>query len=268
MSKQAIVLAVMLFAAGFVVWTVSNGSFLRPTLGVASDERTGETPSYSAGPPAGRPPAMSGEREYDEPEPAADGETAYEVVQGLRVRKDRNCTVTTHYVPNGDGTVSTVYACEPNSAGSENPYGGYSNETLAQMVYHDAKAAETLGMRFREKDQELAMSLIIRASALAGGDARPIIDFSSAYPEAVRIDGQPVTKTIRVQYVLNAVVELLGAEGHGRQFWEGEVRASLEDPEAAIRRFDEQARAIIAEMRAIQREVMGAATIRQGDGNA
>ncbi len=268
MSKQFIVSVITLLAVGVAVFTAFNNKLSRQADDIVSDVGTSETPSYFEDSRSVRDGAFGGERGYREPQNGADGEIEYEVVHGLRVRKDRNCTVTAHYIPNGDGTVTAAYSCEPNVAGDQNPYDGYSDETLAEMAYHDAIAAETLGMRLRNEDQELAMSLVIRASALAGGDARPILEFSNAYPAAARIDGQSVAKTLQVQYVLSAVVEILGAENHGRQFWESRVRTSVEEPDAAIEQFNEEALKIIAEMQAIQREVTGVTTIRRGGENA
>ncbi len=69
-----------------------------------------------------------------------------EVVHGIRVIKDRNCTVKVHYIETSPGVTTTAYSCEPNEV-RQGPYDEYSNETLAELAYSDADAAELLGIR-------------------------------------------------------------------------------------------------------------------------
>ena len=249
MNKLLVGMAVATATVAVALTIVSNDQDVRP-----SNQTASEAPDVDAIPKTGEslPDAST-----SEPEKAADSGTELEVVHGLLVQKDRNCTVTVHYLSNEDGTVTEAYSCEPNTVEPEKPYRQYSNETLLAMVYHDAEAAETLGMRLRNEDTELALSLVVRASALANGDPRPIRTFSDAYPYSYATNGIPSHKTIQVRYVLSAVQEMLGSEDHGRGFWERKVRETAEDPETAIAQFDNEAHAIIAEMQAIQREVKG-----------
>jgi len=171
------------------------------------------------------------------------------------------CTIITQYLPNGDGTVTEAYSCEPGVTEAAHPYENFSNETLASLAYSDAKAAEILSMRLREEDEEVAMSLAIRAAALAGGDAHPILLFSQAYPVPAAIDDAPVKKTYRVKYVLSTVALMLGDDRGGLPTWEASIRRFSDDPDTELALLDERARQIVDEMRQIQLDVTGEATI-------
>ena len=109
------------------------------------------------------------------------------------------------------------------------------------------------------------MSLVIRASALSGGDVSPIQKYSDYYPHASRVDGVPVLKTIHVKYVLAAVVEILGAEFNNLEMRRHAVLSNSKNPDATLRNLDAQVDQIIAQMRAIQMEVFGEATIGGDD---
>ena len=69
------------------------------------------------------------------------------------------CTIVTHYLPNGDGTVTEVFSCKPEKPKEKHPYESYSNAALESLAYSDARAAGVLSMRLRYKDEEAAMSL-------------------------------------------------------------------------------------------------------------
>ncbi len=172
----------------------------------------------------------------------------------------RNCTIVTRYLPNEDGTVTDVLSCAPVAPVAEHPYESYSNEALESLAYADAKAAEILGMRLRERDEAAALSLILRASALSGGDVRPIVGYSNAYPHPAAIDGRPVRKTVRVKFVLSTVAELLGAESNNLDHWEQQIRRASTEPDQEIALLYERARRIVAEMQRIELEVTGSST--------
>lgn len=184
------------------------------------------------------------------------------------MREDRDCTLTVHYLPAGDGTVIEAYSCEPDTAPAPGELDTYTNETLLSLSYSNARAAETLGMRLREDDPELALSLIIRASALTGGDVRPIQLYSNSFPTASSVNGQPVAETIRIKYVLSAVAELLGAQDNNLKYWDQRVRAMSANADQAVAEFDRQAITIVDQMQAIEREVKGESAIRGGSDNA
>ena len=171
------------------------------------------------------------------------------------------CTIITRYLPNDDGTITETYSCEPNAYQEKHPYESYSNEALESLAYSEAKAAEILSMRLREQDEELAMSLAIRATALSGGDTYPILLFSQAYPHPAAINDVPVKKTYRVKYVLSAVALMLGDNSGALPSWEASIRTFSENPERELALLDERARQIVDEMRQIQLDVTGETTI-------
>jgi hypothetical protein len=170
------------------------------------------------------------------------------------------CVLEARYLLNADGTTTTVYACPDLEPAHEHPYASYSTEALASLAYADGKAAETLGMRLRESDEQAALSLILRASALTGGNPSPILTYSNAYPQPTAIDGVPVRKTVRTKFVLSAVAEMLGADRNNLPHWENEIRRVSMDPDREIEQLMERARELIDEMRRIELDVTGTST--------
>ena len=168
-----------------------------------------------------------------------------------------DCTLVAHYLPNGDGTTTEAYTCERATEIAPHPYEQYSNEALASLAYSDAKAAEILGMRMRDRDEALAMSLMIRASALADGDVRPLVQYFNAYPHPSSVDGVPVPETVRTQFVLLSVMGLLNPTPYDLSRWEDRIRNFADDPEYEIASLTRRAEQIVEEMRQIQLEVTG-----------
>ena len=173
----------------------------------------------------------------------------------------KDCTVVSRYLLREDGSTTELYTCEPVSPGAKRPYESYSNEALASLAYSDAKAAEILGMRLRDADEEAAMSLTFRASALSGGNADSILAFSNAYPHPSSINNVPVLKTIHKKFVMSAVAEMLGAPVNNLDYWEDRIRDVSSDSDREIARLQAQARKIVDEMRQIQLNVFGSSNI-------
>jgi len=179
---------------------------------------------------------------------------------------NRGCEIVTHYLPRGDGTVQEAYSCESVIAATGHPYDSYSNAALESLAFADAKAAEILGMRISARDEAKAISLIIRAAALSGGDVAPILLYSQSYPQPSAVDGVPVRRTVHTQFVLAAVVDLLGAKSGLTATWEETIRHYSSDPDTEIALLHLQAVRIVEEMRQIQLDVLGHVTIGgQGD---
>lgn len=177
-----------------------------------------------------------------------------------------DCTIVTRFLPQEDGTSVEVFACERVSPKVQHPYASYTNDALESLAYSDAKAAEILGMRLREDDEELALSLTFRASALDGGNADPILAFSNAYPHPSSINNVPVQRTIHKKYVMSAVAEMLGAPLNNLEFWEDQIRQFSPDPDREIAMLRAQARKVVDEMRQVELDVTGTSTIGgQGD---
>lgn len=177
------------------------------------------------------------------------------------------CNVERRYLPKPDGTTVATVSCERESAPATHPYYRYPNAALESLAYADAEAAQILGMRLIEDDAVRALSLAIRAAALAGGDPAPVMRFSNAYPHPVYVDGTPQPAVVRVKFVLAAVTALLAGEPHGLTEWEAVIREHSADPNRELEQLRARARNIIDEMRRIQVDVSGASTIG-GPGDA
>ena len=106
---------------------------------------------------------------------------ATEIVEGFRVRKDRECDIKVHYFDDdGDGILDPAIECIPWNPRVPHPYTTYSDEVLADLAYGDAKAAEIFGSRLIQragddgvKLKALGVGYHLRATAL-GGDLKLI----------------------------------------------------------------------------------------------
>jgi hypothetical protein len=238
-GTAGICIAAAAFVAAYSVWGPANGP--------ARDAPVAASPAPE------RPPA-----------PAAGAVTAHGVAEQPPASGEpepRQCTLVTHYLPNADGTTTEAISCEPNEAEPEHPYANYPNAALESLAYADAAAAEILSMRLRETDSEVAMSLALRAAALAGGDATPIVAFGNAYPQPTAVNGVPVRRTVHVRYVLGTVTQLLDDPRHSVPYFEAIIRQHSTDPNREIALLDARAQQMIEEMRQIQLEVTGSSTI-------
>jgi hypothetical protein len=173
----------------------------------------------------------------------------------------RGCDIISHYLPNGDGTATEVLSCERAEPAPGNPYDAYPSEALESLAYADAEAAAVLSRRWRESDTAAAMSMAVRAAALAGGDAEPIVAFANAYPEPTAVDEVPVRRTVHVKYVLGTVTKLLGDERHSTPYFEALIRRYSQEPDREIALLQQRAQQLLEEMRQIQLDVTGTSTI-------
>jgi len=177
-----------------------------------------------------------------------------------------SCTVIKQFIPRPDGTLAEVMTCEPENPAVRHDYDSYADAALESLAYADAKAAEVLGMRLRERDAARSLSLILRASALADGDPAPVAYFMNAYPRPTEIDGQPVPRAVQEKFVLASVVDLLSGDSNLAAYWETKIRLYSASPDAEIAMLQAQVSRLLADMRAIQIEVTGKSTIGgQGD---
>lgn len=174
-----------------------------------------------------------------------------------RENDSSDCSIRTVYLQNANGTVTTMYRCDRAVPVPAHPYAAYPDDTLASLAWGDAEAARVLGMRLRERDEAAALSLVIRAAALAGGDPAPILEYASAYPHPTEADGWPVQDTVRARYVLAAVAELLEPGSGGLAHWDREIRSASRDPARELAMLDARARQIVDAMRQISVEVTG-----------
>ena len=201
-------------------------------------------------PPGGQPQTAAREPRKEAPRTAVEAEA-----------RRRDCDIGRRYLANGDGTASEVLSCEPREPRPGHPYENYPTESLASLAYADPNAAAVLSLRWRESDTEAAMSMALRAAALSGGDATPIVAFANAYPGPTAIDDVPVRRTVHAKYVLGTVTKLLGDERHATPYFEALIRQYSQEPEREIALLQRRARQLLEEMRHIQLDVTGASTI-------
>ena len=232
-----------ILAAG--VAALAAGLTMGPTTGGPDGAR-----QASAGPPAGQTtPATGGPR--DEARQAAPtGQPG-----------ERGCDIAAHYLPGGDGTATEVLSCERAEPAPGHPYEAYPTEALESLAYSDPGAAAVLSRRWRESDTAAAMSMALRAAALAGGDAEPIVAFANAWPEPTAIDDVPVRRTVHVKYVLGTVTKLLGDERHSTPYFEALIRQHSQDPDRELALLQQRANQLLEEMRQVQLDVTGTSTI-------
>lgn len=218
-----------------------------------------DAPAVAAVPAA---PAATGDTVTDGPDSATAGGS----ISGTAQAGAGGCMPELRYLDNGDGTTTPVEACVPEAAEPPHAYLAYPDDALARLAWGDARAAEILAMRLRERDRTLSLSLIFRAAALAGGDPAPILAYSNAYPEPTAVDGVPVPGPVRTKYVLAAVAELLGAGKNNLPYWEAVIRRASTDPDRELALLSRRAAAIVEDMRAIESGVTGRSTIVTGGG--
>ena len=178
---------------------------------------------------------------------------------------DNSCEAEPYYSVNDKGATVMTMQCTKPQLQKTHSYDAYSNEALATLAYGDADAAEVLGMRLREHNKKLALSLIIRSSALSGGSTKVLKRYANSYPVPAFVDGEPVMDSIHTRYVLSAVAELLGDTNVGLQVWEQTVRETSLTPDITIAFLRGKARDIVDEMRRIEQEVVGHTTIAGDD---
>jgi hypothetical protein len=174
---------------------------------------------------------------------------------------ERGCDFVSHYLPNGDGTTTEVLSCARAESAHGHPYEAYPTEALESLAHADPDAAAILSLRWRESDTAAAMSMALRAAALAGGDAEPIVAFANAYPEPTAVDDVPVRRTVHVKYVLGTVTQLLGDERHSTPYFEALIRQHSQEPDREIALLRQRAQQLLEEMRQIQLDVVGTSTI-------
>jgi hypothetical protein len=184
-----------------------------------------------------------------------------EIVHGLRVRKDRNCTIELNYVDTGDGNLIEAYSCTPNQPAEPGEFDQYDNATLAGMAYSDASAAEALGKRLAEDDPESARELMIRSAALRPRNPQPMLWLASAYYGLVAVNGEPAIKEMMENYVLTRLAEELGTSGAASSIQEQLAKAGFQDKD--FLQLEDVVAADLVTIREIQLEVTGSSELAE-----
>ena len=223
-----------------------------------ADQRDAPVPdNRSTGGPAERAAAVEINAQADSAHlvPVPDTET----VMGIRVRADRSCNVTRHYLDLGNGTVSEAYSCDraerPASA-----YDAYDSRTLEYLAYGDAAAASALGKRLVETDPARARALILRTLALQPQDIEPAMWLASqAY--SLRGSTAAARRATANSYILTRIVQELGGEVAVTWIVEDLRESGFEDADLA--RLDARVARDLRRIGDIQLEVLGERTIRE-----
>ena len=184
-----------------------------------------------------------------------------EVVHGLKVRKDRNCTVELNYIDIGDGNVIEAHSCTPNQPPEAGEYDQYDDATLGGMAYSDPVAAEVLGKRVADSDPVSARILLIRSVALRPKNTDPILWLASAYYGLVAENGEPAIREMSENYLLQRIAEELGTSGASDLMRRRLNEAGFRDEE--FLEMEEALRVDLNEIRAIQLEVMGSSDLTE-----
>lgn len=183
-----------------------------------------------------------------------------ELVLGLRVRKDRNCSVELKNYVTPDGEMFSAYSCTPDNPRPSHPYADYDDETLAAMAYADADAAAILGKRLIGTDTRRSYQLLIRASALDGGKVEHIAWLSEQVFGNVTINGKPQVDNIKRQYELAVLAARLGDTTDKSNYLKHElIKIGLDTGQ--LDSLDMRVDALLQSMRDIQRIVLGDITI-------
>ncbi len=190
-----------------------------------------------------------------EPEQIVDADDGTEVVLGIRVRKDRKCTVELKDYVTPDGRMFSAYTCTPDEPGPAHPYAHYDNETLASMSWSDADAAALLGQRLIDQDTGRSYELLIRATAL-DGDTRHISWLADMAFNPTAIDGEPHVANLESRYELAELSARLGSDPDLPEVLKREL-ADAGVGKKRLSELDTRADALLRLMQDIQRDVFG-----------
>ena len=200
-----------------------------------------------------RLPAAVG-RHAPEPHGLADGKS--ETALGLRVRKDRNCTVELNDYVTPEGEMFSAHSCTPKHTALPHPYAVYADKTLAVMAYSDAAAAAVLGKRLIGKDNKESFDLLIRASALDGGEIEHIAWLSDQLFGTIAVNGTPQVANIKHQYELAALAARLGGAPDKSTYLRNElIKVGVSTDQIAS--LDARVETLFESMRGIQQTVLG-----------
>jgi hypothetical protein len=153
--------------------------------------------------------------------------------------------------------------CRRSSPRPTHAYEEYSNDALEALAWSDPIACLVLGRRLAVADPETSWDLMIRSSALLGGDPRPIRWLATHSFNQVTDNGEMATETIQLRYVLDAVTRRLEKRPDPSfDFREYHLRDALSDAEFA--QLDRMVDSVLHRMKVIEAETTGSSTIIVG----
>ncbi len=193
--------------------------------------------------------------EVSRPDVLEDSET--EIVMGLRVRKDRNCTVRQHMVDLGNGLVTDAYSCDPPEV--EQPFANHSDADLLVLSYGDAAAAEELGKRLLfQQDEGAANEMMLRAVALNPDDVNPLL-YLMTQTGSLRGDAPGARQAVGNAYIITKTAGYFDPSVTTR-WLEADLIEYRFFPEH-IEKLDRIVDGNLERMRAVQIEVFGSSRI-------
>ncbi|MEJ2087511.1 MAG: hypothetical protein P8Y69_03335 [Gammaproteobacteria bacterium] len=248
MKRLPTQLAVLALAALIVGWQIHrSGSEDQRAASLAAPMQAPPTPTSGADPRA-----------------LARTETAVPPSSPEQARPaDEKCVTTFH-------PVNGLEVRDCSEAEPTDPYETWDEQTLADMAYGDAHAAEVLGLRHITSDnprtEALGLMLIYRAVALSGDPVsfRKAIGARYAYLE---VNGKPQIDNLKQLLIFNLIGEKLGDS----RFDSRQVVAELKRvavPDAEIDRVTSAATRILERMAETEGQVTGNTAIREALENA
>ena len=189
------------------------------------------------------------------PRQIVDADDGTEVVLGIRVRKDRKCTVELKDYVTPDGRMFSAYTCTRNEPRPAHPYAHYDNETLASMSWSDAEAAALLGQRLIDQDTGRSYELLIRATAL-DGDTMHISWLADMAFNPTAVNGEPHVANLEGRYKLAELNARLGSDPVLPEVLKREL-ANAGVSKVRLSELDARADALLHVMQNIQRDVFG-----------
>lgn len=245
--KLNLLLLAIIIASVIAVWSFSRDTEAMNSSPPAALALDHASPAIKSGsPPPASPPQAVG---TDIPET--------ELVMGVEVRKDRNCSVQRHYVDLGNGTVTEAYSCVPPQTVVDD-YEQYSDEQLRVLSYSDARAASVLGKRLVEVDLAESHALLLRAVALQPANLDPVMWLAAQAHS--RRGNSPAAQSARANtYVLTRTAQALG--GIAPVDWIIEDLQTAGFGAEQIAQLDEHVKANLRRVREIQLEVLGESVV-------
>jgi len=186
---------------------------------------------------------------------AIEPESNVEIVYGMSVRKDRNCTIEQHYIARDDGTVSEAYSCRPNNPPPPGPFDTLGDQTLMVMAYSDPAAAEELGMRWAEDYPEEARAMMLRSVALQPNNTLPLRWLVTQNYSQTEENGKPAITAMKENYLLERVAEELGTPGVATNIQIRLTSAGLQEEDFLA--LETSVKADLMVIRSIQLEITG-----------
>lgn len=259
MNRVHTFLAVMLIAAGIVGWQIWMHTDLKQIVPVEEN------------PPAAEPLALNAQPAEATAGVTTDSAATEDRMPAAQIFQPGHCTWETVFVTDPEtGDVREPRRCVPDHPAEPDPYESFGSDTLANMAYGDAHAAEVLGLRLLSSDEmfqeALGLTLLYRSVALSGDTEalRKAIGKRYAYTS---IDGAVQTGNLKQLLILSIVGKTLGDERFQPESVESLLLSAHTNPDtiAALR---VGAVKVLEQMAEIQTEVTGNSTIREAIDNA